>query len=454
MLHFTSEFARRPNSSRLTLSHEPLGRLFTSSAFSDVLQGRLCGWVLAGVAVFASTASRASDEIDPARSTIAPSVIYDGAAIGVLRGGARTGGTYVGSVHLRLEATAPTTSSWAGTTALFDLRTLHGQSPDTRVGDAQGVSNIAGPSGTDIEELWVQHNFSGSSLSVLGGIYDLNTEFYRLQAAGLFLNSSFGIGPEFSQSGVEGPSIFPRTAVGIRVAAKPAPGVVLRAALLDGVPVVRPDRSRGAFRSGDGALMVAEAAFLSRPTEAADDHRNPRTRIGRFSTLTPYQDKLAFGVWHYAGSYPDIGVAGLPGAQHRGNSGGYAVGEWRLLGRVADAQQTLSAFMQLGMTSPSVNRFDSYAGMGLTAAGWIAERPTDQIGLSVASARNGAPYMQSQSTLGMAVTRRETTFELSYLTQPTKWLSFQPDLQYVVHPDTDRRLRNAWVVQIRFEISF
>ena len=62
------------------------------------------------------------------------------------------------------------------------------------------------------------------------GRYDLNSEFYRLQSASLFLNSSFGIGPEFSQSGLEGPSIFPNTSVGARFAIKPIEEIVLRTA--------------------------------------------------------------------------------------------------------------------------------------------------------------------------------------------------------------------------------
>lgn len=419
----------------------------TATAF---LQGLMC----LCLGVLGCHAAAGDADPDPAGASVTPSLVYDGDVAKVLRGGERTGSVYSGLLHLRLQTKAASSSAWAGTSALVDVRTIHGSGPSTRVGDAQGVSNIAGPSGTDIEELWVQHNFAGADTSVLAGIYDLNTEFYRLQAAGLFLNSSFGIGPEFSQSGVEGPSIFPRTATGVRVAFKPAPGVVLRAALLDGVPVVRPDGSRGAFRPGDGELAVAEAAFLSRPTEAADAPVSPRDRIGRFSALPPYQDKLALGAWHYTGTYPDVGPAGTFGALQHGSSGAYAVGEWRLLGRGADAGPTLAAFTQLGAASPGTNRFQSYVGMGLVATGWVPGRPSDQLGVAVASARNGSPYLQSQWAQGQPSTTAETTFELSYLTQIAKGFTIQPDLQYVTHPNSNPALRNAWVAQLRFELSF
>jgi len=53
-----------------------------------------------------------------------------------------------------------------------------------------------------------------------------------------------------------------------------------------------------------------------------------------------------------------------------------------------------------------------------------------------------------------AVDRAETTLELSYLSQVSKYLTVQPDLQYVIHPNTVPSLANAWVLQARFEIAF
>jgi hypothetical protein len=74
------------------------------------------------------------------------------------------------------------------------------------------------------------------------------------QSAGLFLNSSFGIGPEFSQSGLEGPSIFPNTSIEGRFAVKPIEGIVLRPAVLGGVPVDQPNGSRQVFAKDDGLI--------------------------------------------------------------------------------------------------------------------------------------------------------------------------------------------------------
>jgi len=136
------------------------------------------------------------------------------------------------------------------------------------------------------------------------GRYDLNSEFYRLQLASLFLNSSFGIGPEFSQSGLEGPSIFPNTSVGARFAIKPIEEIVLRTAALDGVPVDRSNGTRALFAQGDGVLAVTEAAYLYRPVGS----KRPRTCkfcIGRNCCGT-YMGKLALGAWYYSATSDDL----------------------------------------------------------------------------------------------------------------------------------------------------
>ncbi|MEJ0041797.1 MAG: carbohydrate porin [Rhizomicrobium sp.] len=183
----------------------------------------------------------------------------------------------------------------------------HGGQPSGLAGDVQGVSGIAAPPSAILYEAWAQYNLSGNRFSVLAGRYDINTEFYRLASADLFLNSSFGIGPEFSFSGAAGPSTYPDTAVGARFAYKPAPNIVVRTAILDGVPVDRPDGSAGIFESGDGLLLVSEIAWLDRPGEASAPG-NARTLIGRLSTLQPYADKVAIGAWHYTASFPDLGA--------------------------------------------------------------------------------------------------------------------------------------------------
>src|SRR5271165_4879756 len=184
-------------------------------------------WLAAGLASCGPVgAGETSATITPLPG-LRPGLIYDSAVFANLGGGVLPGGTYTSNLNLQLDVDATTLFGWPDTIAYLDALWLQGGLPSNFIGDAQGVSNISAPNDVKLYEAWVQRNFFGNRLSLLAGLYDLNSEFYRLQSAGLFLNSSFGIGPEFSQSGVEGPSVFPNTSVGMRIAFKPAEDVVV-----------------------------------------------------------------------------------------------------------------------------------------------------------------------------------------------------------------------------------
>jgi porin len=54
----------------------------------------------------------------------------------------------------------------------------------------------------------------------------------------------------------------------------------------------------------------------------------------------------------------------------------------------------------------------------------------------------------------LPVTNAEKTIELTYLIPVNTWLALQPDLQYVITPNTTTAIPNAWAFQLRFEIAF
>ncbi len=380
--------------------------------------------------------------------------VYDGEALANARGGVRTGGVYVGALRLGLTIDGSRLLGWEGMTVFASGLHSHGGAPSGFVGDAQGVSNLAAPTGAELYEAWIQQNLFDNRVSVLAGRYDLNTEFYRLQSAGLFLNSSFGAGPEFSQSGHGGPSMFPDPSVGVRLGVKPARGVVVRAAMLDGAPVYRPGVGDRVFAPGDGLLFVGESAFLSRPARASRP-QGQRLRIGRNSGLPPYESKVAIGGWCYTARFDDTSER-LPNrdpVSHLGSTGAYLLLDALLNGGAAQPRRPFHGFVQLGLGDFRVDRFGFYGGAGVTVSGFIPALASDELGLAVALARNGAHYLDDARRTGDPATRAEVAIEGTYLLQMGEHLALQPDLQYVVSPGTDPPLKNAIVFALRFELA-
>jgi porin len=424
-------------------------------ARSVAVSSALALGVLVGSAVNAHAQQPPPADDGSARSGASLKVVYTGVVFSNMDGGIRRGETYVGNLNVELNLDGDELFGMPGVTAYLDGLWVHGGQPSELVGDAQGVNNIAAPTNITLYEAWLQFNVLDNRFSALVGRFDTNAEFYRLQSAGLFLNSSFGIGPEFALSGTRGPSSFPWTSVGVRLTYKPARAVVLRTAILDGVPVDRPDSRVAVFQRGDGLLLVSEAAVLNRPA-TGEQRRRMRLRIGRASGLPPYDHKIAAGMWYYTADFEDLNKVGADGTptRHRGSGGVYVLGDARLWRSSNVQSRRLTGFVEVGFGDGRVNRFGSYVGAGLVATAPLSRRPSDEFGAAIAIARNGAGYLDQQRRIGIARTRAETAIEVTYLAQIASWLAVQPDLQYVINPNTDSTVRNGLGFQLRFETTF
>ena len=80
-------------------------------------------------------------------------------------------------------------------------------------------------------------------------------------------------------------------------------------------------------------------------------------------------------------------------------------------------------------------------------------RDNDELGVAIAAAHNSSQFAAQQSG-GVRVARVEATLECTYLAPLTSRLAIQPDLQYVIHPNTDSARKDAFVALLRFELSF
>ncbi len=349
------------------------------------------------------------------------------------RGGVAAGNSYLDAMDIAATVDAGRAWGWDGVTLHGHLQYNNGAAFSGRwVGDNQSVTNIEGVDTLRLYELWAEFGFGAESASSIRfGFYDLNSEFDSIDTAGLFINSSHGIGPELAQSGANGPSIFPVTTLALR--ARGAAGSwYWQAAALDGAPGDRehPDRSGLFLSKAEGALLVAE--------------------LGREAGVFR---KIALGAWSYTARFDALAesdpLTGDP-LQARGNRGVYALADAHVW---SEGNRALDAYIRMGMAESRFNAVSTYAGAGIVLTGPIASRAEDQIGLSIASAGAGQDFRRAADMAGTPTHSRETTIELTYRAPLTDWLTIQPDLQYVMHPGFDRSLDDALVIGLRVEFS-
>ena len=398
---------------------------------------------------------------DPfAQKGLTSEFVYTADVFSTVSGGRHRGTRYLDNFDLTATYVPPLEGFDAGTFFVYGLAN-HGGNPSSDAGDAQGVDNITAPQSIKLYEAWWQKAIFGERASLLLGLYDLNSEFDSIESAALFINSSFGIGPEFALSGVNGPSIFPFTSLGGRLKTDPTDHFSLQVAVLDGV-AGDPADDQGTqiiIDKDDGVLVVAEVDFFVFGQGYQDQESTKRARsrrIGRGWGELPYVVKLGVGAWVYSKNLDRIDRT-RPGGEpidEQAHPGVYVFGDWDAYSEDARSLQGLSVFARAGFADGDVQQFDAFAGGGLVYTGPIPGRDDDRIGIGVAAAHNGDPFRQSVRISGERPADWEVALETSYRAQVTGWLALQPDLQLVIDPGGLEEDGDAVVVGLRSEIAF
>ncbi len=98
------------------------------------------------------------------------SLTYGGVALIDLAGGLQRKSDYGDLLELELGLDLERIYGWSGTLIYLNGLRIHGGQPSDLVGDAQGVSSIAAAARVQIEEVWLQKNFSDERSSLLLGL--------------------------------------------------------------------------------------------------------------------------------------------------------------------------------------------------------------------------------------------------------------------------------------------
>ena len=355
---------------------------------------------------------------DHQTSTLALTVNETAEVWGNIDGGVQTGATQLNKVQLLVDFDGDRAGLPGWTARLQYFRTNNHSLSGQRVGDIQTVSNIEALGADRLMEAWVERRL-GKRAAIRAGLMDLNADFDSVEPAALFINSSHGIGPDLSRSGLNGPSIFPVSSLGAHASWAATDFLTLKAAAFDGVPGDPADPKAFAavnLSRRDGALLIGQADW----------------DIGKSS-------QASLGVWGYTAEFDRLDA---PGERQDGQAGvyGFVSGSLPATG--------WSGWVRAGVADPKVAVVTSYLGAGVVGAGVVPGRPDDQVGFALARAGLGAPARRA-ADLPLA----ETALEATYSIRLRNNLSVQPDVQYIIHPASGSAIPNALVVGVRLAIS-
>lgn len=277
------------------------------------------------------------------------------------------------------------------------------------------------------------------ALSIRVGLYPIDTEFFGVESAAVFLGPQYGTPADLAQTAA--PSIFNNSAFGIRARWDFGKTLYAMGAVLDGIPndPARPRATAIRFEKGDGSFHIGEIGW----TPQADNDKF----VGHA--------KFALGLWGYTARAPDqLDVANaVASPAMRRRQGGYLLAEHSLLRLGDEGERFLSGFARYTFIDGDSTSLKNTLNVGLHLKGPHVSRPDDIIGLAWTRAGTSAKWRDAQAVGAVATTASEDVLELTYRYQATPWLAVQPNWQRHHNPGGLVGTPNANVFGIRLELA-
>jgi porin len=214
-------------------------------------------------------------------------------------------------------------------------------------------------------------------------------------------------------AGFNGGSVYPNTAVGVRLSQEITNQWTVKLGVLDGL-ADNPDAraTTGAvFNNNYGALIIGETDYT--PVKYTKIFAGAWGMTGRFNELGQFTNMgLPVQTWGALGEY----VGGTTRIYSIGKSGG------------------IDAFANFGngpeYTSLASKSFDA----GLTFTGLVPGRPLDRFGAAFFVDENSQGIRDLNQLGGFSIDKYEYGGEFTYRAKITDWLVLQPELDYIAHP--------------------
>lgn len=200
------------------------------------------------------------------------------------------------------------------------------------------------------------------------------------------------------------------------------------------------------IRPGDGILMLFETGW--KPTFGAGEAGLSKNKQAVETPGLP-------GIYKLGGYYSNYTFDRFAGGQIANAYGFYAMGQqmvWRSPSNKNNNFSLWGGVVYSPQTEISSNPFMGMA--GTIWQGLIPGRDQDQWLTCFLIANISNAYATSSANPRSATPTYEAVFETSYVIQLNKYLSVQPDIQYIVRPNGYGSIPNALVLGLQAVLSF
>jgi porin len=376
------------------------------------------------------------------------------------RGGIQSGDEVMGNLDSKFKLDLDKLLGWKEATAYLHVVGQQGGKFNARhVGSWLGVSNIEVPvNTTKVLHGWLQKNFNDGRISLLAGLYPIDSEFSVIDSAGIFVQPPYGASAELALT--RGPSIFNTSSFGVRGKwVSQDQTLYAQGAMLDGMPgdPGNPYGTHVQFNKGDGGFAITEFGWMPaefghafEPTQPAAVPQTPAMVVHeRYDTIAKY----AVGAWRYTAKADDLFAVDTVGAPLRRPSwGAYLLAERTLFRLEGNPLRRLTLFGRYSMTDSRSSALRDAFNLGVTIRGLAASREEDYLGIGITRGRYGNAWRDAQAAAGIETVNAEDAIEITYRAQISRKFYVQPLWQRIEHPGGNHAARNADILGLRLEL--
>lgn len=347
------------------------------------------------------------------------SLSYKGEFVQNFSGGVEEDTAYLGNTDVKMDFDLDKIMGASGLKLYLYALGIHGDDPSSFVGDSFATSNIEGPNVFKLYEVYLEKTLDEQFILSAGAI-DLNASYYVTQDSLPFFNSAFGISPSLSETGENGPSIFPVTALAANMKFESKNHFYFQTGVfnaLSGNPDYQYD-TRFSSGTSEGLLNIYELGYLNSNEDQSTQY--------------------SVGAWNY--TKPADRVDGSEETDT--NWGFYGMINQPIIDK-------LTGFVKYGMAKETVNETAAATEIGLTYSGICNSRPDDILGLAWAQKTYSIDHRTASD-----LEKYESVIEVLYDFQVTNGLHIIPDYQLVSNPSGSKTIKDASVGTVRIALDF
>ena len=366
-------------------------------------------------------------------------------------GGESTGTVYTGLMTLQGNVDLQKLVGWQGASLSTRWYWLSGQDISaTNLGNnIFTISNIAGFPTFRMNELWFQQNFLSNRISIRLGQLAVDSQFGVSTYETVFLNGTFAWSPDLYTNIQNGGPAYPMGVPGVQLALTPLNWLTCQGAVFQG-NVFAQNVNRHGFRwdlsPSNGYFSIHELIFRTNQRAGANGLPG-EFKIGGWFDTAPDPDASSTQPWNYGLYFIADQIL------YRVPQPGPAPAVSNNCKQTASPSLTdkgLGIFTYIGLAPRNSSVINVYVDCGLNYKGLIPTRDNDVLGVGFAYGHlNNDPQGNDESSNP----GYEMVLEATYQIVLTPWLSFQPDLQYVMQPSSTD-IPNALVLGAHATISF